>query len=137
MTDPFSVLRDARTIAVVRRPRRQQPIAKSNIAAAQRNGSCPSSSPSTNAGFTSTAAAHQPRRSSGKAQNVATTRPTKPMPRVSVTLHSLMSGQSSTANIQGMNPYGKASAWPWARTGMRNGKPPPCQKRSATNHTWM
>ena len=61
----------ARTTASLRRSRRQQPMASMSIAAAHRNGSCPSSSASTSAGLTSTATAHQPRRSSGKLQNVA------------------------------------------------------------------
>ena len=93
----------ARTTASLRRSRRQQPMASMSIAAAHRNGSCPSSKASTSAGLTSTATAHQPRRSSGKLQNVASTRPTKPAPSTKVTLHSPMSGHSSTATIHGMN----------------------------------
>ena len=65
--------RAASRIASLRRSRRQHPMANINIAAAQRNGSWPRSSASTSAGFTRTATAHQPRRTSGKAQKVATT----------------------------------------------------------------
>ncbi len=94
----------ASTVAVLRRSRRQQPIAASNIADAHMKGSWPSRSASTRAGFTSAAADHQPLRSSGNAQNVIPTMPAQPTAKDTPTDHSCSNGQRTTANIHGMNP---------------------------------
>ena len=84
------------------RPRRQHPIAVMNAAIAQRNGSWPSNGEMTSAGFASVAAAHQPRRRVGNAQNVAATVPTKPSTSHSVTTQSPRIGHSSPASIHGI-----------------------------------
>ncbi len=100
------------------------------------NGSCPIIGAMTRAGFTSAVAAHQPRRISGNAQNIATTRPTKPRTSQSVTTQSPNNGYSNDAVNHGRNPYGKAKAWPCPMTGIRNGSPSPLQSWSLTHQTW-
>ena len=76
------------------------------------NDCWPNSSASTIVGFARTAAAHQPRRNSGNATNVATTQPMVPMTVHSVTAQSPRSGQASAAVVQFTNPYGYAYASP-------------------------
>ena len=56
------------------------------------------------AGLAITAAAHQPRRSSGNAKNVATTQPTAPSAVHRVTAQLPSSGQSSAPTIQFVKP---------------------------------
>ncbi len=90
--------------AATRLSRRQHPMPNSTMAPAHSNVSWPNSKPSTMAGLTSTAAAHQPLRSSGKAKNVPAI-----MPRAPITIHrpttqSPSSGRNRAAVTHGMKP---------------------------------
>ncbi len=87
----------------------------------------------------STAAAHQPCRSSGKAVKVATMQPTAPSAVHSVTIQSPNSGQRTAAVVQFTKPYGYAYASPCASTGMRHGSRPWCQRSRAMYQTctWL
>ena len=100
--------RPASTIAHPMRPVRQHATAARNMAMAHTNGNCPSTGATMSTGLASTSAAHQPRRSSGKAQNVAATSPTDPITSHSVTTQSPSSGRRSAAESHGMNAYGNA-----------------------------
>jgi len=90
----------------------------------------------TRAGFTRTAAAHQPRRNSGNAQNVAAMSPTVPTTNHKVTTQSPRIGRRSAALSHGTSAYGNASALPCPITGMDHGMWWKCQIRSLTYHTW-
>ena len=78
--------------------------ARSSIAAPQMKGSWPMSAAATNAGLSSSVAAHQPRRSSGKARNVATSRPAMPSTSHSVTIQSPARGRATAAVSHGTRP---------------------------------
>ena len=88
------------------------------------------------AGLSRTAAAQQPRRSSGKATNVATMQPAVPITSHNVTIQSPASGRNTAAVNHGTNAYGNASAFPCPTTGMRNGMVWLCHSRWLTYHTW-
>jgi hypothetical protein len=93
----------ASTIAHTVRSARQHAIAASSMAMAHTNGSWPSTGATMRTGFASTSAAHHPRRSSGKAQNVVATSATEPITSHSVTTQSPSSGRNTAAESQGMN----------------------------------
>ena len=76
----------------------------SSSVAPHANDCWPNSSASMIAGLASTAAAHQPCRSSGNATNVATMQPTAPSTVHSVTAQLPNSGQTSAAVVQLTNP---------------------------------
>ena len=73
-------------------------------AAPVRNGNCPMIGDETIAGSTNTATAHQPRRSSGKAQKVAAITARVTTTSMSVTVQSPNTGRSSAPTDQGRNP---------------------------------
>jgi len=103
---------DARAVSATAghtRLRRHMPIAKVNAAIDHKNGSWPSSGEITSDGLVSVAAAHHPRRSVGKVQNVAAMVAAKPSTSQSVTARSPSSGHTSAALAQGTDAYGNVS----------------------------
>ncbi|MCA1843312.1 MAG: hypothetical protein LC792_09015 [Actinobacteria bacterium] len=86
------------------RPRRQAAMASISSAAPQVKGIWPMNAAATTAGLTSSVAAHQPRRSSGKATKVETIRPAIPSTIHRVTIQSPASGRAAAAVSQGTRP---------------------------------
>ena len=86
------------------RSRRHAATPNNSSAAPQAKDCWPKRSDSMIAGFASTAAAHQPRRSSGNATNVATMHPTAPSAVHSVTPQLPSTGQTNAAVVQLAKP---------------------------------
>ena len=118
------------------RSRRHAATPNSNSVAPHANACCPNSSASMIAGFASTAAAHQPRRSSGNATNVATMhadRAERGAQRDAPVAE--QRPQRARPIVQFTKPYGYAYASPCPSTGMCHGSRPWCQRSRAMYQT--